>query len=73
MKNIFGTQDDMTLYHRNGEMAYWFFSSPYKQDNLIFFMMTYDDKGNMTYHKNSNGYSFKRVYKKDGSYEEIDL
>ena len=68
MKNIFGTQENLTLYHKNGEIAYFFVVG-----SNYYWEATYDNQGRLTSYKNSLGKHWKRIYKENGTYEQIDL
>jgi len=71
MKNIFGTQKNVTLYHKNGEIAYTF----YKYSTGYYWCKTHDDQGRQTSYKNSTGYSWTRTYddqKRVTSYQNSD-
>jgi len=69
MKNIFGTQENVTLYHKNGETAYTF----YKHSTGYYWCKTHDDQGRVTSLETSEGVSWKRIYDNDGTYKQIDL
>ena len=68
MKNVFGTEENLKLYHKNGEIAYTF----YKNSSGYSWTATYDDQGRVTSYKDSDGMSWKKTYE-DGAYKQIDL
>ena len=63
MKNILGTQEDLTLYNKAGIMIYEFCKRP---DGWLF-EYTYSDDGYVLTGKNSNGYSWERTYDENGN------
>ena len=63
MKNILGTQEDLTLYNKAGIMIYEFCKRP---DGWLF-EYTYSDDGYILTGKNSNGYSWERTYDENGN------
>ena len=68
MKNKLGKRENLREYHENGKLAYEFVVSndyPYER--------TFDDQGRQTSYKNSDGFSWKRIYNKNGTFEQINL
>jgi hypothetical protein len=51
MKNIQGTEEKLKLYHKNGEVAYYY----YKDSNGYSWEYTFDEQGNERTFKNSDG------------------
>jgi len=58
MKNAFGTQENLKLYHKNGEIAYNFF----KSGGILFCKIIYNENGRETSYEDSNGYSWEKTY-----------
>ena len=58
MKNIFGKREDLTLYYKNGELAYRFIvvSDDYSWE------ATFDECGNQTSYKDSDDFSWVATY-----------
>ena len=83
MKNILGTQENLTLYNKAGIVTYKFFKGlyysyertydgngntlTYKDSNVYSWESTYDDDGNQLTYKNSNGYSCEATYDSNGN------
>ena len=62
MKNILGTQEDLRLYNKAGNLVYRFIKAEF-----YFFESTYDSNGNELTFKNSKGYSWEKTYDDDGN------
>ena len=62
MKNILGTQEDLRLYNKAGNLIYEFIEllSGYTEK-------TYDESGNTLTYKTSNGFSYERTYDENGN------
>ena len=63
MKNILGTQEDLKLYNKAGNLAYEF----YKNSNGDSYEYTYDENGKVLTSKDSNGYSDEYTRDKNGN------
>ena len=71
MKNKLGKKENLKEYHKNGKLAYQFtvVSDVYSWE------ATYDNQGNETSYKNSDGFSTKATYDNQGnqtSYKNSD-
>ena len=55
MKNIQGTEEDLDLFNKNGVRVYAY----RKWSNGFICERTYDSKGKVLTHKNSDGYSYE--------------
>ena len=62
MKNILGTQENLTLYNKAGIVTYKFFKGLYYS-----YERTYDGNGNTLTYKDSDGSSFETTYDKNGN------
>ena len=63
MKNILGTQENLKLYNKDGNLVYRFTTN----SNGYSWEYTYDSNGNELTFKNSDGYSCERTYDKNGN------
>ena len=63
MKNILGTQEDLRLYNKAGNLVYRFTTN----SNGYSWEYTYDSNGNELTFKNSNGYSCEKTYDENGN------
>ena len=63
MKNILGTQEDLILYNKAGNLVYEFTtdSKGYSWET------TRDEKGNQLTFKDSDGYSWEQTWSKNGN------
>ena len=71
MKNILGTQEDLTLYNKAGIITYKFI-----KDLDDSFERTYNEFGKVLTYKDSAGNSFEKTYDKNGNvltYEDFKL
>ena len=71
MKNIFGKEEDLELFNKEGKLVYWFFIDSYG----ISWEKTYGSNGNVITYKNSNGFSFEKTYDSNGkelTYKDSD-
>ncbi len=63
MKNILGTDKELELFHKDGDMAY-----QYNKDSDSYWQeYTYDDKGNVLTYKHSKGYLEESTYDEKGN------
>ena len=62
MKNILGTQEDLRLYNKAGNLIYEFIEllSGYTE-------RTYDENGNKLTYKTSSGFSWESTYNENGN------
>ena len=63
MKNILGTQENLKLYNKDGNLVYRFTTN----SNGYSLEKTYDGDGNQLTFKDSNGYSCEKTYDKNGN------
>ena len=68
MKNIQGTEEDLDLFNKNGVRVYAY----RKWSNGFIWERTYDSKGKVLTHKNSDGYSYGLTHK-DSNGQGINL
>jgi hypothetical protein len=61
MKNIFGKQEELELFNKEGELVYEF-----KQLGEGWSETTYDEKGNQLTFKNSKGFWSEYTYDENG-------
>ena len=64
MKNILGTQEDLKLYNKAGNLVYEF---TYKDLDGDSYESTYDKNGKILTHKDSSGYSYEYTYDENGN------
>ena len=62
MKNILGTQEDLRLYNKAGNLVYKFTA----KSNGSSYEYTYDKFGKVLTFKDSNGFWWERTYDDDG-------
>ena len=63
MKNILGTTEDLKLYNKEVKLVYQFKTNSYGYS----YEHTYDEKGNILTHKDSNGESCERSRDESGN------
>jgi len=69
MKNIFGKEEDLKLYNKNGVLVYEFRT----HSDGFWCERTYDDKGNELTFKSSNGYWSEYTYDNSGNELTVKL
>ena len=62
MKNILGTTENLEFYNKDGVKVYEFKTNIYGYS----YEKTYDEKGNILTHRNSNGHSYECTRDKFG-------
>ena len=71
MKNVFGKQEALALYNKEGKLVYEF----YEWIKVYWIERTYDSNGNTLTYKNSTGYWYESTYDSNGkqlTYKDSD-
>ena len=63
MKNILGTQEDLNLYNKAGNLVYKFTKDSYGYS----YEYTRDENGKILTYKNSDGFSYEATYDENGN------